>query len=393
MTEAPFFQTIINKSKVNDVLEPMQQMNAPQAIPHRDKSLKIFSLPNNRSDTESPFHDLPNSNSTYTLPRPSDTSKPNSKIRLGLRHFETAPYEGWKAIKKWARLGKQQLPKKSEPASNLMREIEANGLAPMLLAMRFKKDEKDANRIPVLLSNISVRVTKEERPSNMFKRKAKKYTTTVFKIQVDYGTGPDRMTWVVYRRYWDFVKLHYKYKTMRINKLPKFPSLPRHHFRHQKKHKKLPADNPLSSMDSMTQVPSIVDEDAVMALMAPTEENVELDIVGVDKTMLMAMEKYLNQFIAMLNPCGYTNRLCRFLEISTLGMYLAFKYPEGHHGKEGFAVLQSRSDRDPKYTRQFLQDGFVCSLPTSGGRRRRFPKWFIVRESYIICVNDPSEAS
>jgi hypothetical protein len=117
-----------------------------------------------------------------------------------------------------------------------------------------------------------------------------------------------------------------------------------------------------------------------------------VDVIKVDPVVLNAMESYLNQFIATIPPCGNINRLCKFLEISALGLHLTTTFPnQAYHGKEGFAVFQSRTDSDPKQKHTFLQDGLVCSFPTTGGRRRRRPKWFIVRESYVVCVDDPSE--
>lgn len=114
-----------------------------------------------------------------------------------------------------------------------------------------------------------------------------------------------------------------------------------------------------------------------------------VDVVDPDRTVLNALEDYLNELVSSIEPCGYINRICRFLEISWIGLHLAAKYP-GHHGKEGFAVLQSRTDREPKQTRRRLHNGFIC-FSLNPGRKKQKPKWFIVRESYLACVDDPSE--
>ncbi|KAI8636293.1 hypothetical protein BD408DRAFT_377142 [Parasitella parasitica] len=291
---------------------------------------------------------LPKSASDQLLP----------KRRGVLERFESAPQDGWKMIKKWVGNYKQQSKKQQlQSIASIERQAEINTIGPIVLAMHFYRDEEDKKRIPVFLDNLSVKVSKLETQKR----------GTVFNIWVEYGTGSNKVCWSVYRRYWDFVKLHYRYKkkysssrrkgvfapTKQRSKLPKFPSLPSKHFRRQRKTEYDKA--PISRQET-------------------------------------TFENYLNQFISSIEPLGYVNRLCKFLEISALGLELAAKYPQlNYHGKEGFVVFQSRTDRDPKQNRKFLQDGLVCSLPTTGGRRRRKPKWFIVRESYVVCVDDPSE--
>lgn len=375
----------------------------------------------------------------------NNTSSKHSNKRKGrrvLNRFETAPQEGWKLIKKWVGNNRQQTKiTQQQQIVNIERQAEINSITPLIMAMFFTKDEEDKNRIPVFLNNMTVKVSKmEENDDDYFNSKRKKFRGTIFRITVHYGTGSGKIIWSVYRRYWDFVKLHYRYKKKystnsangtgtighsRATRLPKFPSLPRHHFRKQRKRdyesrvpmSRLPTSTSQCSSGRNTgainQENLVMDEDAVMALLNTqsdgathnnTHSNIPIDtepstissqvmeVVKADTTVLKAMENYLNQFIVSIEPCGYINRLCKFLEISALGIHLAAKHPiTSFHGKEGFAVFQSRTDRDPKHSRKFLQDGFVCSFPTTGGRRRRKPKWFIVRESYVVCVDDPSE--
>ncbi|CEP20033.1 hypothetical protein [Parasitella parasitica] len=365
----------------------------------------------------------------------SDQSLP--KRRGVLNRFESAPQDGWRMIKKWVGNYKQQARKQQlQSIASIERQAEINSIGPMLLAMHFFRDEENKKRIPVFLDNLSVKVSKLETPHKK---------STVFNIKVEYGTGSNKVCWSVYRRYWDFVKLHYRYKKRYSSslregvftaarqrpKLPKFPSLPRKHFRRARQRKtdsyysnhvpfsRQGTSASISTLGQPTNPASLVDEDAVMAIAAPVAEESDyviptrapppaaavttaestasmssqvMEIVKADRSVLQAFETYLNQFISSIGPLGYVNRLCKFLEISALGLELAAKYPQSnYHGKEGFVVFQSRTDRDPKQSRKFLQDGLVCSVPTTGGRRRRRPKWFIVRESYVVCVDDPSE--
>ncbi|KAG2234816.1 hypothetical protein INT48_006733 [Thamnidium elegans] len=416
-------------------LKPIIENKDPSSADQRQtipQSQSLQSLPNNKQSNHS-FINNGSNNST------------RNKGRRVLNRFETAPQEGWKLIKKWVGTNRQHSKlKQQQQIISIERQAEVNTITPLIMAMFFTKDEEGRKRIPVFLNNISVKVSKlEDNDDDYFNsKKRKKFHGTIFRIDVKYGTGPGKITWSVYRRYWDFVKLHYQYKKRynnssngtsaignnRANRMPRFPSLPRHHFRKQKK-RDYESRVPISRLHTATssgrdtttssQSNSVMDEDAVMALvtMHTQEEggtsNVRtnnppttvqrdradsvassqvMEVVKADNTVLQAMENYLNQFITSLEPCGHINRLCKFLEISTLGLQLAAKYPvASFHGKEGFIVFQSRTDRDPKQTRTFLQDGIVCSLPTTGGRRRRKPKWFIVRESYVVCVDNPSE--
>jgi hypothetical protein len=355
-------------------------------------------------------------NSYENLLLPKNASNQSLHKKRGvLNRFESAPQDGWKRIKKWVGSYRQQSKKQQLLAiGSIERQAEINTIGPLLMAMHIARDEDNKKRIPVFLDNLSVKVSKLE---------AKK-RGTIFNIRVQYGTGPNKVTWSVYRRYWDFVKLHYRYKKkynssnrregiaakQRIQ-LPKFPSLPRKHFRKQSKRdynrvtmSRQGTSASMSTSEYATNPASLMDEDTVMAMAAPIAEEEPvaasntsmssqiMEVVAADRSVLQAFENYLNQFITSIGPLGYVNRLCKFLEISALGLELAAKYPlSNFHGKEGFIVFQSRTDRDPKQSRKFLQDGLVCSMPTTGGRRRRKPKWFIVRESYVVCVDDPSE--
>lgn len=75
------------------------------------------------------------------------------------------------------------------------------------------------------------------------------------------------------------------------------------------------------------------------------------------------------------------NRLCKFLEFSAMSLQLATK--GGSHGKQGYLrVLSSGASRHQK-------PGFrPLAL-----KRRHEPKWFMVRESYIVATDEPYSVS
>ena len=69
------------------------------------------------------------------------------------------------------------------------------------------------------------------------------------------------------------------------------------------------------------------------------------------------------------------NRLCKFLELSALGIRLA---SEGsYHGKEGWLVIASAKGSNA---------AIHCNPRLY--KRRHTPKWFMVRHSYIVCVEE-----
>ncbi|KAI9492089.1 hypothetical protein BDB00DRAFT_731172, partial [Zychaea mexicana] len=103
-----------------------------------------------------------------------------------------------------------------------------------------------------------------------------------------------------------------------------------------------------------------------------------------------ALERYLYSLARALWISPQINRLCKFLEISTLGLYLSVSDPNGYHGKEGYLTIVDRTDREIVRTQR---DGIFCGLLARQGSRRT-PKWFIVRESYlIVCAGGPHETA
>lgn len=80
----------------------------------------------------------------------------------------------------------------------------------------------------------------------------------------------------------------------------------------------------------------------------------------------------------MLRP--EANRLIRFLEISALTMQLTVN--GGTQGKAGFLRVANAGDLARKSSRPAL-------LNIVGWKEQRRPKWWIVRESYLVCVEQP----
>ncbi|KAG1469040.1 hypothetical protein G6F56_003493 [Rhizopus delemar] len=301
------------------------------------------------------MNDIPSIKRSESYHSVVDTKKKPTRRQV-LNRFETAPQEGWQLIKKW--VGRRQASNNRLVIGNIERQAEMNTITPLIMAMFFSKDEHDKNRIPVFLTNITCKIILADEEEGY---KGKLFGGTVFKISLEYGSGPSKVTWAVYRTYWDFVKLHYRYS--HSSHLPSFPSLP--HWRAKARQE--------SNINDL--------EGSVSSSLVSSSHMVQ--VAQPDPIVLGALENYLNELVNSIEPCGYVNRICRFLELSALGLELAAKYP-GRHGKEGSAVLQSRTDKEPKQKRNLFKK-YACL------NKRNNLKWLIVRESYLVCVDDPSE--
>jgi phospholipase D1/2 len=73
------------------------------------------------------------------------------------------------------------------------------------------------------------------------------------------------------------------------------------------------------------------------------------------------------------------NRLCKFLELSAMSTYLATA--GGGHGKQGYLRIMS-SGASRKQAHKFY---------AARGTRRHEPKWFVVRDSYLVAANNADE--
>jgi len=90
------------------------------------------------------------------------------------------------------------------------------------------------------------------------------------------------------------------------------------------------------------------------------------------------LEEYLQGLIRIMIFRPDSNRLCKFLELSALGVRLAAE--NSYHGKEGYLIIRSAKGSD-------FRKGWT---PAAVAHRHR-PKWFLVRHSYIVCIDSPEE--
>ncbi|PGH12567.1 hypothetical protein AJ79_04188 [Helicocarpus griseus UAMH5409] len=300
-------------------------------------------------------------------------------------------------------------------SAELLAELTSGIPAALLLASMFQRDEHGSRRIPILLEQLKVHITDSKFDAHSSDRHL------VFRIELEYGSGMTRMKWVIHRTLRDFANLHIKYKLQigtqkyiqlkahdSTHPLPRFPRSAFPYLRgvrgldsegeeeedeggyetaadatsgneraNKKKKRRssfgvprrrssltVPESSPSGALEPGTR-PASVAGGAVKKDSYPERQRKKL-------------ETYLQQMIRFLIFRPDSNRLCKFLELSALGVRLA---AEGsYHGKEGFLVIQSSKGLD-----------FRKALNPSMIKSRHSPKWFLVRHSYVVCVDSPEE--
>ncbi|KAL1953035.1 hypothetical protein VTO42DRAFT_3744 [Malbranchea cinnamomea] len=308
-------------------------------------------------------------------------------------------------------------------SAELLAELASGVPAALLLASMFQRDEHGSRRIPILLEQLKVRVTDSEIDSRFGDRHL------VFRIELEYGSGITRMNWVIHRTLRDFANLHLKYK-MHIgaqkyiqlkgdesgNTLPHFPRGAFPYLRgvrglesdpededdeggdetageatsgNERAKKKKKQKNRRSLGGISRQGSGLTHEEAGNApgsasnhgdgqQPGPSTPGPVAKREPYPERQRKKLEVYLQKMIRFLMFRADSNRLCKFLELSTLGVRLA---AEGtYHGKEGFLVIQSSKGLD-----------FRKALKPSLIKSRHSPKWFLVRHSYIVCVDSPED--
>ncbi|KAI9719039.1 MAG: hypothetical protein M1812_003669 [Candelaria pacifica] len=299
-------------------------------------------------------------------------------------------------------------------SAELLAELLAGPPAALIIASMFQRDEHGHKRVPILLEQLKVRLTDSE----MRESKQPGDRHMMFRIELEYGSGLTRMKWVIRRALRDFTNLHLKYK-LKLNSekyihfkgdessRQKFPHFPRSAFPYlrglrgldseDEEEEDIIADDGGPSggegAASGTERPGKTKKRRSSfniirrrSSFAPRATDTTPGVVatagaGGRKETYPArqrkkLEIYLQKMIRHLIFRPESNRLCKFLELSALGVRLAAE--SSYHGKEGFLVIQSGKGLD---FRKAWTPGLVVN--------RHSPKWFLVRHSYVVCVDSP----
>lgn len=340
-----------------------------------------------------------------------DGETPRRSARQRLERGTTMGAQKWKAFKnnlKFQRTTKKDRTVDHEKSAELLAELGAGAPAVVMLASMFQRDERGNRRIPVLLEQLKVRITDSEHDARDGK------DTVAFRIELEYGNGINRMKWVVRRQLRDFVQLHSKYKAhflkersfrhVRPNE-KKMPRFPRSAFPFlgdaddsgEEEEEEAANDTETPAIEGAATTPNTRRRASFgftrrksNAAVTPGGDNDGAAAGGFDTVAVpvkrdnysekqrLKLEAYLRKMIRYFLFRADSNRLCKFLEISALGMRLA---AEGsYHGKEGLLTIQSAKGLD-----------FRKALTISNITNRHTPKWFLVRHSYVVCVDSPEE--
>ncbi|KAF2234329.1 phospholipase D [Viridothelium virens] len=307
-----------------------------------------------------------------------------------------------------------------QKSAELMAELLAGAPAALFAASMFQSDEHGRKRLPVLLEQLKVRIVDSQRIES---RAGDRHM--VFKIEMEYGSGLTRMKWVIHRTLRDFTNLHVKYKLqMQQEKYihrkgddpsrARLPRFPRSAFpylrgvrgladedeeegedggtggetsdphgdasgtdRPARNKRRRSSFNPLRRKSSIGTIHGTTGEMAartggVVGALATAQHRRE----PYQERQRKKLETYLQQMIRFLIFRADSNRLCKFLELSALGIRLASE--GGYHGKEGLMVIQSGKGVD---FRRALNPALI--------KERHRPMWFLVRHSYVVCVDSP----
>ncbi|KFA74531.1 hypothetical protein S40288_04884 [Stachybotrys chartarum IBT 40288] len=341
---------------------------------------------------------------------------------FGAERASTFGANRWKQVKNTLKLLRQKKEDRFDylKSAELMAELRAGAPAVLMLASMIQRDEHGNKRIPVLLEQLKLRI-KDSSPMPDDERERH----WVFTMELEYGSGPSRMNWTVTRTIRDIYNLHFRYRFALNNekyipgrldlgarvKQPKFPYSAFPYMRRARNKEEDSEDDEPASVrgdntageDATDGMPSDFEtpnpqprkrsrflgmrrqstgltDTGEMPGLEGASANPALDIVArrqkyVEKQRRI-LEKYLSAMIRWLMFRADSNRLCRFLELSALGVRLA---AEGsYHGKEGYLHIQSSKGLD---FRRVLTPTKVIARHSS--------KWFLVRQSYIVCVESP----
>ncbi|CAA9962636.1 Phospholipase D1 [Pyrenophora teres f. maculata] len=372
-----------------------------------------------------------------------------SPWRMRSERTSSLSAQKWKSIKQSLKLlgNRQKAERQIDHAKSaeLMAELLAGAPAALFLASMFQRDEHGHKRIPVLLEQLKVTITDTDRPG---RKEGDRHTA--LRIELEYGSGLTRMKWVVYRSVADFANLHLKFKVQEKQdafrsrpskreikdknakdgendgeeekedprtKLPRFPRSVLPYLRglrgygilddeEEEEEEETAVGGAASGPDgdaSATERPARAKrgkssflgrrQSSVSGSQAQGAVGVlaarQGSFAGTVNQPLQAkqnhherqrkkLESYLRGLMTYLIFRPDSNRLCKFLELSALGVRLAAE--GGYHGKEGYMMIKSSKGVDNRkgWTKIALMN-------------RHWPKWFLVRHSYVVCVDSPEE--
>ncbi|WFD19332.1 phospholipase D [Malassezia caprae] len=231
--------------------------------------------------------------------------------------------------------GKDLNPKYQRAAPvNVVSELSTGLLTVAMLKMHLDRDEHGEARAPVLLQHLRVSITDTIH--------LEQSGHTLYRLELAYGS---MMHWVIYRETRDFVALHAYFRAEKVMARP-------------------------FSADQNDALPSFPKGQLSQYLTWRSQDASEKQ-ASMDREYREQLTDYLIKLISFVTFKPQANRLCRFFELSTLALQMAPM--AGTLGKQGYLHIHSKSSLKRRFDLMDL-------------REKRRPRWFIVRESFIIIV-------
>lgn len=237
---------------------------------------------------------------------------------------------------------KESIPSTVTPGGvQITDELTVGGLSVLILRLWFDRDERGRRRVPVLLHRLRIRISDSLHPLHG--------PHSVFRIECEYANGAVR--WVIYRQLRDFLSLHAhcavsKAYNRNIEKLPEFPRTSIPYFKFLKKESR--------------------------------ERGSDVSRADFARLQREALENYLIDLIRAVMFLPTSNRLAGFLEISALSLHLA--QSGGAQYKAGYLRIVASGNKGAGFGRK-----------SASRLQKRKQKWCVIRDSYLIAVEEPGE--
>ncbi|KAF8500767.1 phospholipase D [Russula emetica] len=220
-------------------------------------------------------------------------------------------------------------------------ELTVGGLSVLILRLWFDRDERGRRRVPIFLHRLRIRISDSLHPLHG--------SHSVFRIECEYANGAIR--WVIYRQLRDFLSLHAHFSVSKaynrnIEKLPEFPRTSIPYFKFLKKESR--------------------------------ERGSDVSRADFARLQREALENYLIDLIRAVMFLPTSNRLAGFLEISALSLHLA--QSGGAQYKAGYLRIVASGNKGAGFGRK-----------SASRSQKRKPKWCVIRDSYLIAVEEPGE--
>lgn len=347
----------------------------------------------------------------------------SSPFRMRADRQGSTSAQKWKQVKAGLKmLGQRKRDERMrvdhQKSAQLMAELLAGAPAALVFASMYQRDEHGHRKVPVLLEQLKIKI-----PHSEMKKDKKGDRHLVFQIELEYGNGPARMQWTCRRTLQDFTNLHFKYKGQVTAdkfrhlrgedkskaKMPRFPKSAFPYargarglfekFQDEEEEQEDPTQLDGIPEASGTERPGRMHKrrkssfapprrTSTGELIPPNADPNDLSIKQrelYNERQRRKLETYLQQMIRWLIFRADSTRLCKFLEVSALAIRLSAE--GGFQGKQGLLTIASRRNRELR------RKGLGLALGAGGFAERHKPRWFLVRHSYIVCVDGPESTT